>query len=66
MLTITREKKTINKEEIEQLQTKAAILDDLMEFMENNGLGKLIRPREKEPNILLKKIKEKTKKIQKM
>ena len=36
-----------------------------MEFMENNGLGKLIRPREKEPNILLKKKKKKTKKIQK-
>ena len=65
MLTITREKKAINKKEIERLQTKAAILDDLVEFMENKGVGRLMQLTEKEPNIPLKKAKEKIKKIQK-
>ncbi|KKT18664.1 MAG: hypothetical protein UW04_C0061G0001, partial [Parcubacteria group bacterium GW2011_GWB1_43_8] len=51
MLTITREKKAINKKEIERLQTKAAILDDLVEFMENKGVGRLMQLTEKEPNI---------------
>ena len=52
MLTITREKK-----EIEQLQTKAAILDDLMEFIEDKYLGQLMSITEKEPNFSLKKAK---------
>ena len=55
MLTATKEKKIINKEEIEQLQTKAAILDDLVEFIEDKYLGHLMRIVEKEPNISLKK-----------
>jgi len=57
MLTITREEKEINKKEIEQLQTKAAILDDLIEFIENKYLGQLMSITEKEPNISLKKAK---------
>jgi len=57
MLTATKEKKIINKEEIEQLQTKAAILDDLVEFIEDKYLGHLMRIVEKEPNISLKKAK---------
>ena len=57
MLTITREEKEINKKEIERLQTKAAILDDLMEFIENKYLGQLMSITEKEPNISLKKAK---------
>ena len=57
MLTITREKKAINKKEIEQLQTKAAILDDLVEFIEDKYLGHLMRVAEKEPNISFKKAK---------
>ena len=57
MLTITREKRAINKKEIERLQTKAAILDDLMEFIENKYLGQLMSITEKEPNISLKKAK---------
>lgn len=57
MLTITREKKAINKEEIEQLKTKAAILDDLVEFIEDKYLGHLMSVTEKEPNISLKKAK---------
>ena len=57
MLTITREKRAINKKEIEQLQTKAAILDDLIEFIENKYLGQLMSITEKEPNISLKKAK---------
>ncbi|MEK7150184.1 MAG: hypothetical protein AAB736_01095 [Patescibacteria group bacterium] len=55
MSTTTKEK--INKEEIEQLQTKAAILDDLMEFIEDKQLGYLMRIAEKEPNISIKKAK---------
>ncbi|KKR47540.1 MAG: hypothetical protein UT90_C0006G0056 [Parcubacteria group bacterium GW2011_GWA1_40_21] len=55
MLTTTKEKKITNKEEIEQLQTKAAILDDLVEFIEDKYLGHLMRIVEKEPNISLKK-----------
>ena len=55
MLTSTKEKKITNKEEIEQLQTKAAILDDLVEFIEDKYLGHLMRIVEKEPNISLKK-----------
>jgi len=55
MLTATKEKKITNKEEIEQLQTKAAILDDLVEFIEDKYLGHLMRIVEKEPNISLKK-----------
>jgi len=58
MLTITREKKAINKKEIERLQTKAAILDDLVEFMENKGVGRLMQLTEKEPNIPLKQKKK--------
>ena len=57
MLTITREEKEINKKEIEQLQTKTAILDDLIEFIENKYLGQLMSITEKEPNISLKKAK---------
>ena len=57
MLTITREEKEINKKEIERLQTKAAILDDLIEFIENKYLGQLMSITEKEPNISLKKAK---------
>lgn len=57
MLTITREKKAINKEEIEQLQTKAAILDDLVELIEDKYLGHLMRITEKEANFSLKKAK---------
>jgi len=57
MLTATKEKKITNKEEIEQLQTKAAILDDLVEFIEDKYLGHLMRIVEKEPNISLKKAK---------
>lgn len=57
MLTIIREKGAINKEKIEQLQTKAAILDDLVEFIEDKYLGHLMRITEKEPNIPLKKAK---------
>jgi len=57
MLTTTREKKAINKKEIERLQTKAAILDDLMEFIEDKYLGQLMSITEKEPNISLKKAK---------
>lgn len=57
MLTITREKKEINKKEIEQLQTKAAILDDLVEFIEDKYLGYLMVTTEKELNISLKKAK---------
>ena len=57
MLTITREKKAINKKEIEQLQTKAAILDGLMEFIEDKYLGHLMRITEKEPTISFKKAK---------
>ena len=57
MLTTTREKKAINKKEIERLQTKAAILDDLMEFIEDKYLGQLMSITEKEPNISLKKTK---------
>ena len=57
MLTITREKRAINKKEIEQLQTKAAILDDLVEFIEDKYLGQLMNIVEKEPNISLKKAK---------
>ncbi len=57
MLTITREKKEINKKEIERLQTKAAILDGLMEFIEDKYLGQLMSIVEKEPNISLKKAK---------
>jgi len=57
MLTITREEKEINKKEIERLQTKAAILDDLMEFIEDKYLGQLMSITEKEPNISLKKTK---------
>jgi len=57
MLTINREEKEINKKEIERLQTKAAILDDLMEFIENKYLGQLMSITEKEPNISLKKAK---------
>ena len=56
MSTTTKEK--INKEEIEQLQTKAAILDDLMEFIEDKQLGYLMRIAEKEPNISIKKQKQ--------
>lgn len=56
MSTATREK-IIGKEEIEQLQTKAAILDDIMEFIEDKYLGHLMRITEKEPNIALKKAK---------
>jgi len=55
MLTTTKGKKITNKEEIEQLQTKAAILDDLVEFIEDKYLGHLMRIVEKEPNISLKK-----------
>ena len=55
--TRTREKKEINKKEIERLQTKAAILDDLMEFIEDKYLGQLMSITEKEPNISLKKAK---------
>ena len=55
MLTSTKEKKITNKEEIEQLQTKAAILDDFVEFIEDKYLGHLMRIVEKEPNISLKK-----------
>lgn len=57
MLTITREKKAINKKEIEQLQTKATILDDLVEFIEDKYLGHLMITTEKELNISLKKAK---------
>jgi len=57
MLTITRGEKEINKKEIERLQTKAAILDDLMEFIEDKYLGQLMSITEKEPNISLKKTK---------
>ena len=57
MLTITKEKKAINKKEIERLQTKAAILDDLVEFIEDKYLGHLMRAAEKEPNISFKKAK---------
>lgn len=57
MLTITKEKKTINKKEIEQLQTKAAIFDDLMEFIEDKYLGHSMFVTEKEPNISFKKAK---------
>ena len=57
MLTINREEKEINKKEIERLQTKAAILDDLMEFIEDKYLGQLMSITEKEPNISLKKTK---------
>ena len=57
MLTATREKKEINKKEIERLQTKTAILDDLMEFIEDKYLGQLMSITEKEPNISLKKTK---------
>lgn len=53
MTTATKEK--INKEEIEKLQTKAAILDDLIEFIEDKQLGYLMRIAEKEPNISAKK-----------
>ena len=57
MLTITKEKKAINKKEIEHLQTKAAILDDLVEFIEDKHLGHLMRVAEKEPTISFKKAK---------
>lgn len=56
MSTATKEKK-VNKEEIEKLQTKAAILDDLIEFIEDKQLGYLMRIAEKEPNISTKKAK---------
>ena len=56
MTTKIREK--TNKTEIQKLQTKAAILDELLEFIEDKYLGYLMGETEKENNIQLQKAKK--------
>jgi hypothetical protein len=50
-------RKTKNDLEIKKLQTKAAILDELMEFIEDKYLGYLMSLTEKEKSIPLSKAK---------
>ena len=56
MTTKIREK--TNKTEIQKLQTKAAILDELLVFIEDKYLGYLMGETEKENNIQLQKAKK--------
>jgi len=44
--------------EIEQLKTKAAILDELVEFIEDKYTGLLMNKTEKEKNISLSRAKK--------
>lgn len=65
MNTVTTREK-INKKiaakqqigELEQLKQKAAFWDELMEFIEDKGLGYLMQSVEKEKNISLSKAKK--------
>jgi len=45
--------KKIEASEIEKLERKAAIFDELMEFIEDKGLGYLMKEAEGEENISL-------------
>jgi hypothetical protein len=47
-----------NNSEITTLRTKAAILDDLVEFIENKYLGYMMSATEKGKNISLAKVKK--------
>ncbi len=51
-------KKEEIKEEVKQLQIKAAILDELLEVIEDKYFGYLMQLVEKEPNIPLSKAKK--------
>lgn len=57
MATVIKEK-TKKEFEIERLETKAAILDELVEFIEDKYLGLLMQATEKEKNIPLVKAKK--------
>ncbi|MCH7883251.1 hypothetical protein IIA95_02455 [Patescibacteria group bacterium] len=57
MITKLQEKNK-NALEVEELRTKAAILDELMEFIEDKYLGYLMSVTEKEPNISRSKAKK--------
>lgn len=50
--------KTKNGSEIKTLRTKAAILDELVEFIEDKYLGYLMSATEKEKNFSLAKAKK--------
>lgn len=58
MTTITQEKQTKKAKNIKELQIKAAIFDEILEFVEDRCFGYLMGLSEKEKNIPLSKAKK--------
>lgn len=50
--------KQLKKGRIEQLQVKAALFDEILEFIEDKYLGHLMKSTEKERNLPLAKAKK--------
>lgn len=57
MATAIRKNMMMNTQEIKKLRMKAALLDELMEIIEDKHLGQLMRLTEKEKNVPLFKAK---------
>lgn len=51
----TKEKRPVNSRALEELQMKAALLDELLELIEEKHLGRLMERTEAEKQIPLKK-----------
>ncbi|MEK7146720.1 MAG: hypothetical protein AAB772_00505 [Patescibacteria group bacterium] len=57
-MTIQVKEKKSKIDNIEKLRRKAALFDELINFIEDRGLGYLMNETEKEDNLSLKKAKK--------